>query len=129
MNNNQEHNADYQAPESAEEILRRYAAGERYFAHADLPDGAVFRSANLEDCTFDHSFLSDADFREANLKGVSFLNSNIKCSDFRGANLQGASFQGSSVEAIFLDGANLDEVSFAGATWCGATLKEGDFPP
>jgi uncharacterized protein YjbI with pentapeptide repeats len=120
--------ADYQPPESAEEILCRYALGERFFESADLPDRADFRNAVLEDSIFEDVFLSDVDFRGADLKRVSFRNVKVKCSDFRGADLQDACFQGAAVEATLFDGAQLEGTSFAGAGYYGVTLTEGDIP-
>lgn len=82
----------YQPPQSVDDLLRRYACGERYFAGADIPDGANFQNVNLEGASFEGAFLSDADFRGANLGNVNFRNANLKCSDFRGADLKGAVF-------------------------------------
>ena len=120
---------DYVPPESVEEIIARYAVGERYFGHADIPDGADFREATLEDAVFELSFLSSADFRGANLKRVSFRSANVKCSDFREADLEGATFEGASVEATDFAGANMSGVSFAGAGYYGYSLREGERPP
>jgi uncharacterized protein YjbI with pentapeptide repeats len=119
---------DYQPPQSAEELLRRYAAGERYFVEADIPDGSDLRNSTLAGATFDGGWLTDLDFRGANLRHVKFLSCNIKCSDFREADLEGAIFTGSSVEATYFENANLTNASFAGAYAYGCELKEGDIP-
>ncbi len=119
---------DYQPPESADELLHRYAAGERYFWDVDIPEKSDFRNSMLADATFDHGMLSDIDFQGANLQHVGFLNCNVKCTDFRGADLEGATFTGSSVEATYFGKANLTGVSFAGAYAYGYELKDGDMP-
>jgi uncharacterized protein YjbI with pentapeptide repeats len=115
-------------PESAEEILRRFARGERFFSLADLPDGSDFHGANLEGCVFRRCWLFDADFRGASLRSANFHESNLKGSDFRDADLRGARFAGSSVEAARFEGARLEGASFAGAGYYGLTLEEGDVP-
>ena len=40
---------NYEPPGSCEDLLQRYAAGERYFVKAELPDAADLRGINLED--------------------------------------------------------------------------------
>jgi uncharacterized protein YjbI with pentapeptide repeats len=119
---------DYQPPKSADELLRRYAAGERYFAEADIPEGSDLRNSTLAHSTFDRGWLSDIDFRGANLRHVRFLSCNIKCSDFRGADLEGAIFTGALVEATQFENANLTNATFAGAYAYGYELKDGDVP-
>ncbi|MBL8793633.1 MAG: pentapeptide repeat-containing protein [Planctomycetia bacterium] len=116
----------YQPPRTVEELLARYAKGERYFAEADLPDGAVLSGANLEGANLQEAWLSDADFRGANLRTVDFSNSNLKCANFQGADLDGASFQGASIESADFQNTNWLSASFAGATAYGYTLKEED---
>lgn len=119
---------DYKAPESVEELLRRYATGERYFASADIPDGADLKGAVLEDAILEHVWLSDANCQGANLQRVSFRHSNVKCAIFRDANLQDASFEGAAVEATDFAGANLSGVSFAGAGDYGYIIQPGESP-
>jgi hypothetical protein len=57
--------AGYQPPQTVEELLQRYASGERYFVNADLPDGADFPSANLEGAILEKAWLYDVDFSGA----------------------------------------------------------------
>jgi uncharacterized protein YjbI with pentapeptide repeats len=116
---------NYQPPMSVEELLQRYASGERYFARFELPDGANLSGVNLEGSSLEHAMLFDVDFSRSNLRGVSFCEGNIKCGDFRGADLEGAKFEGAAVESIMLDRANLNGVTFRGATCYGYTLKDG----
>jgi uncharacterized protein YjbI with pentapeptide repeats len=108
----QNQHPDYQPPRSADELVQRYNAGERYFRDVDIPDGSDLRKSTLAGATFDHGWLSDIDFRGANLRQVSFLHCNVKCSDFREADLEGAIFTGSLVEATYFEDANLTGVSF-----------------
>ena len=46
---------DYRPPENAQELITRYAAGERYFAGAEMPDGSSFVGVNLSGCNFEES--------------------------------------------------------------------------
>jgi uncharacterized protein YjbI with pentapeptide repeats len=128
QNASQPQSSDYQPPKSAEELLRRYAAGERYFAKADIPDTSDLRNSTLADASFDQGWLSDIDFRGANLRHVSFRHCNVKNSDFRGADLEGAIFTGASIEAAQFENANITNVTFAGAYSYGYELKDGDTP-
>jgi uncharacterized protein YjbI with pentapeptide repeats len=112
---------------STEELLRCYAAGERYFTDTDLPDGADLRSVTLEDAHFEHGFLHSADFRGANLRGVRF-NCNVKCADFSESDLTGASFEGASVESAMFDGAVLEKTRFRGAWYMGNNLLDDEVP-
>lgn len=113
--------------ESVRELLRRYAAGERYFTDTDLPDGADMRGVTLEGAHFEDGFLHTADFRGANLRGVRF-NCNVKCADFSGADLTEASFKGASVEATVFDDAVLENTRFRGAYCYGHTLHDDAVP-
>ncbi len=108
-----------QPPAHAEELLKRYAAGERNFAAAQLADadlyGAVLREAN---------------FADANLLGAT-----LEHSDLSGANLQGATLLRTVLRDADLENADLTKVSgllpaqLAGTNLCGARLPErfGDF--
>jgi uncharacterized protein YjbI with pentapeptide repeats len=119
----------YEPPTSAEELLSRYAAGERFFSGADIPDGACFSGGVLKGAVLEDAWLSCADFRGADLQEVSFRRSNVKMSNFTDADLRGASFQDASVEAAEFTSAKLDGVSFEGAGYYGFTIHDGDgFP-
>lgn len=118
----------YEPPRSAEELLRRYAAGERFFPEADIPEDSSLREAVLADALFKDAWLSVVDFRGANLRGCRFEGGNVKCSDFRGADLRGAVFAGTAVEATLWDGANTNGADFTMATAYGGTIRDAEFP-
>jgi uncharacterized protein YjbI with pentapeptide repeats len=118
----------YEPPQSAAELLRRYAAGERQFPHADLPEGSSLRGANLAGVAFAQAWLSGVDFTGADLRRVRFADCNVKCSDFGGADLRGASFPGTHVEAADFAGANLEGADFAGARAYGGAFRAGETP-
>lgn len=119
---------DYTPPQSAQELLHRYAAGERYFPNADIPDGSSLDGATLEEAVFVSAWLSDVNFRGANLQRVRFEECNVKCSDFGNADLRGAAFPRTHVEATSYDGAKLEGASFAGALAYGGEYFEGQIP-
>ncbi len=120
----------------ADEVLRRYAAGER-----------DFRGVNLRGQSFKGKDLSGADFSEADIRGANFTNAYLKdakfCGDrqnLRGVNLQGANLADASFIGVDLSEANLqetdlsraklvqtqlDEADLTGATLTGATIEDG----
>jgi uncharacterized protein YjbI with pentapeptide repeats len=121
-------NTGYRPPQSAEELLRRYAEGERFFAGADLDQTTYdLRGVTLEGADLSRSFIL-ADFRGANLRGVKFEEANIKTCDFREADLEGASFRGACLEATAFKGAELRGSDFTGATCYSFPFSEGEKP-
>jgi uncharacterized protein YjbI with pentapeptide repeats len=121
--------AEDEPPRSSEELLRRYAAGERFFPDADIPEYSSLREAVLAGAVFKDAWLSCVDFRGADLRGCRFECCNVKCSDFRGADLRGAAFIGSTpVEATLWDGANVEGADFSGVTFHSSLIQDRDFP-
>ncbi|MEH2448859.1 MAG: pentapeptide repeat-containing protein [Nostoc sp.] len=76
---------------NAEELLRRYAAGERNFAGVDLS------SVDLREAE-----LTRINLVGANLRGVNLTGANLNCSALRKADLRNANLKGTD-----LSGANL----------------------
>lgn len=118
--------AAYQPPQSVAELLERYARGERYFANAEIPDGADLDQVCLAGANLENAWLNDASLREADLRQVNFSNANLKCSDFRGADLEGACFCGALIEATDFHGAKVTKANFVGASYYGFTFTEKD---
>jgi uncharacterized protein YjbI with pentapeptide repeats len=116
--------ADYHPATTAEEVLRRYQAGERFFRNTDLPGGSSFRDAVLTGSDFKNSFLSEIDFQRADLRQVCFDESNVKLSDFQGADLRDASFRGSALCSAMFAGAKVDGVCTEDATYYGAAVTD-----
>jgi uncharacterized protein YjbI with pentapeptide repeats len=109
---------------TADELLRRYEAGQRTFEYVELQEQASLRGAVLAGVTFRNSWVYDIDLREADLRGASFIDSNVKVSDFRGADLRGATFRGCVVCGSIWKGANLDNVTVEDTTYYGAPVKD-----
>ena len=81
---------------SADELLRKYAAGERNFRRANL------RGAELE-----YADLSAADLREANLSAADLGGADLSAADLGGADLSAANLSAVNLEGANLEGANL----------------------
>lgn len=79
-----------------EELLQRYAAGERDFSGVDLS------GVNLEEVA-----LEEINLEEANLKGTLFFRSNLLGAIFRNANLEGADLSMTLLNETDFRGANL----------------------
>jgi uncharacterized protein YjbI with pentapeptide repeats len=100
---------------TAEELLKRYADGERDFSEVDLSkawligvllEDIVFDKAILKDTRFNRSILTRASFRGADLEGAEFCMSGLEQADFRGANLRNSR----------IEEAELIRANFEGAT-------------
>ena len=98
---------DRKLPQSAEELLERYASGERDFRQANL-SGAFLRNAALNDV-----ILTDANLDGADLSGAQFADSQLTFSHFRGANLRGAMLNNADMRATIFHDAVLSESSAA----------------
>ena len=81
----------------AQEVLRRYAAGERDFPCLNLR-GQSFQGQNLAGADF-----SESDIREANLRGANLNYSNLTKTDLRGADLTQACLTGACLDAWNID--------------------------
>ena len=111
-------------PSTAEQILERYAKGERNFERVDVPEGSSFQGADLSGASFKTSWVSGIDFREAKLRGVCFDECNVKVSDFRGADLTDATFRNALLCGASFSTAKVDNVIVAGATWYGCAITD-----
>lgn len=120
---------NYLPPTTVEDLLRRYAVGERTFPETDLSESDL-SGVTLDDAIFEpSSWFFDSNFEGASLRGVSFRECNVKCANFRHADLTGASFERAAIEAVNCEGALLDGVPYTGATCYGITLTDDDqFP-
>jgi uncharacterized protein YjbI with pentapeptide repeats len=122
---------------SAEELLERYAAGERNFAglevndvelHGDLTgidlsDGRlvtiemshiILINANLRNAWLTDSCLNAADLTNADLRGCSLIGAKFGKANLTGADLRNARFNNTDFSGANLTGANLIGVEFKG---------------
>ena len=73
---------EYKPPGSREELLSRYASGERNFPNTELSD-ADLSGVTLDGASFDKwSWFFNANFKGASLRGTSFGECNVKCANF-----------------------------------------------
>jgi uncharacterized protein YjbI with pentapeptide repeats len=98
---------------TAEELLERYAAGERDFSGVDL-SGVDLEEVYLEEVNLQGANLSGTLFFRSNLRGAIFTNANLERADlsmtvfdetdFRGANLRSCkTLECSMIRANFQD--------------------------
>jgi uncharacterized protein YjbI with pentapeptide repeats len=89
----------------SDELLRRYAQGERDFENADLKQGHL---------------------RRANISGANLRGASLRGADLCWANLTGANLMGAKLTSAELTGAKLRAANFRGCRLCGANLSEAD---
>jgi uncharacterized protein YjbI with pentapeptide repeats len=127
----------YVPPRSSEELVRRYAAGERYFhrAHltkASLPE-AILAGADLTEANLAGANLCKARLTGVNLSGANLVHANLRHADltmtvdllFSDAHVVGAraSLLGADLSSADLREARLDGVSLVGARLSDARLE------
>ena len=124
-----------------EEILKRYADGEREFLYVDLSGGDLssvdfgerslrgviynkkikFSNANLSNAN-----LSSANLRNAFMQFVNLNNANLNNANLERTLLKGANLKGVNLCSTNLAGADLTNADLSGATW-GFNPKDAIF--
>ena len=117
---------NYAPPKTAQELLQRYASGERVFLDLGKEDDFVgdFSNADLRGIAL--SGFIDADFTGANLEKATLFG-NLKTCIFRKANLAGALFQ-AAIDAADFEGAILEGADFTGSSAYSHVFKENEKP-
>jgi uncharacterized protein YjbI with pentapeptide repeats len=103
---------------STDELLRRYAAGERNFANANLRC-AVLVEQNLTRCN-----LSYAQLNWANLSGINLSGVDLTSADLSDASLGGANLSQASLYRALLTRANISQADLRGANLFKASLND-----
>ena len=103
---------------STDELLRRYAAGERNFANANLRC-AVLVEQNLSQCNLSYGQFNWANLRGANLSGV-----DLTSADLSDASLNEANLSLTSLHKSLLTRANLSQANLRGANLFKAFLND-----
>jgi uncharacterized protein YjbI with pentapeptide repeats len=115
-----------QPPTSPDELLCRYAAGERLFVDIEMAPGASLRGVMLCGACFENAWLHSVDFARADLRHCKFNNVNLKCVDFSDANLTGASFDDVVLCGSVFTGAKIGDTSLRDVESYGATITSLD---
>jgi Pentapeptide repeats (8 copies) len=125
---------------TAEELLERYAAGERDFSGIQL-DGGELTSSNLSGINLSDADLSEQYLKEVNLVGANLRNvgfgracltkANLRNCDLTGADLTFANLARADLTNVclidaHLSGADLVEADLTGANLTGADLEGAD---
>ncbi|MEH2171113.1 MAG: pentapeptide repeat-containing protein [Nostoc sp.] len=125
---------------TAEELLARYADGERNFAGIELIqsegvpldssinlEGAILRDINLRGAYLRQADLCRADLTGADLFGVSLEGAWLKCAIVRDANLYSANLSWCDLTEADLRGTNLAQMNATKAIFCGANIDSFEF--
>ncbi|MEA5618902.1 pentapeptide repeat-containing protein [Cronbergia sp. UHCC 0137] len=123
---------------TGDELLERYASGERNFAGVELVeygsrpskysgpgsdlDGVVLRDINLQGAVFQQVYLIGADLTGADLGGIFMLSSCLSEGIIRDANLCGANVCRSGFINTDLRGTDLNNINATGTCFRGAYL-------
>lgn len=125
---------------TTDELLRRYAIGERLFINANLRcldlasiclreinlSWAKLNLANLSGSDLSKALLMGTDIREANLSDTNLSQSQLLRANLTGANLYRADLKGANLSHACLVNANLSEADLTGANLSGADFKGAD---
>jgi uncharacterized protein YjbI with pentapeptide repeats len=112
----------------ADELLERYARGERDFRGVELIgdkylEGADLSNANLSGANLRGAFLDSADLRCSNLSGANLSHANLCNADLsRISHLY--NLTQNNLEYTNMDGADLNEAYLRGANLRGASLRD-----
>lgn len=108
---------------TAEELLKRYEAGERDFRGVNLSE-EILLWADLRGANLSGANLRRANFNWANLSGVDLTGSDLSEADLAWANLSKADLREAN-----LSGANFSAASLNGADWSRAIMPDGTIMP
>ena len=108
-----------------DEILKRYAAGEREFPGADICDSEL-EGVDLSGINLSGAELADSDLTRINLSGANLHNANISQSTVRNSNLSRANLSEAFLSESAFDEANLREANLSKANLRGAYFGSAD---
>ncbi|NDJ22175.1 pentapeptide repeat-containing protein [Nostoc sp. B(2019)] len=124
-----------------DQLLRRYAMGERNFVNANLRctvlasmnlgeinlSYAKLSWANLSQVNLTQADLTAADLNEANLSGADLTKASLVRANLTKANLQLANLKGANLSMANLSGVNLTDADLRGANLALADLRGVNF--
>ena len=103
-----------------DELLRRYAVGDRFFVNANL------RCAQLSNVCLENIDLSYAKLNLANLSGTNLNKANLAAAQMQSANLSDSNLHKSQLVRANLSGANLSNANLRGADLSCADLSNAN---
>jgi uncharacterized protein YjbI with pentapeptide repeats len=106
---------------SVDELLRRYAAGDRNFINANLRS-AMLNDLNLSEINLSWAKLCGANLSRANLTGSNLFQADLSETDLSGANLESADLRWANLRNVVLSSANLHRTNLLGADLRGTDL-------
>jgi uncharacterized protein YjbI with pentapeptide repeats len=128
---------------TAEELLERYASGERDFSRAELSntnlseldlsgsdfteahmEGVILQGACLQNCNFLSASLSNANLINTDLRESNFLEATLYETNLSSANLTGTKFDLAWLVGAILNTANLSNASLSGTSLENASLVD-----
>jgi len=113
----------YSQKMTAEELLKRYEAGERDFRGVNLSE-EILLWADLHGANLSGANLRGVNFNWANLSGVDLTGADLSEADLAWANLSKADLSEAN-----LSGANFSAASLNGADWSRAIMPDGTIMP
>lgn len=108
---------------TADEVLTRYAAGERNFREVNLTD-EILSWADLRGAD-----LSGADLSGANLNWANLSRANLTAADLSRADLAWANLKAANLSRANLSGADFSGADLSQAKWSGAIMPDGSILP
>jgi uncharacterized protein YjbI with pentapeptide repeats len=108
---------------TVEELLERYAAGERNFTEIRLPEESDLTGSNFAGAVFFGANFSYSNFTNANLTDCDLRYAWIRC-NFTGANLEGANIGRADVGGALFKNANLLNTVGCFGHDCGALFED-----
>lgn len=123
---------DYSPPESGEELLSRYAAGERYFGPDKSDDRkvaalskAVLEKANLSGADLSEADLTGAQLARSNLTNVKLTRAQLSDADLTGADCTDCVVDDAMLDGAILSHANVTRMSLGKAASLGRAVLKG----
>ena len=118
--------SDVVPPMEPEELLARYAAGERAFRETDFADIAL-AGVDLRGCDFSDSDFSGALLDGANLSGCQLVGTTFRWASLASADLTGGDLREADLTAANLSGADLGRSDLRDADFRASTLVGTNF--
>ena len=105
---------------TVDELLRRYATGDRFFVNANL------KCAQLGELCLEKIDLSYAKLNLANLSGANLSRANLAAAEMQEANLSCSNLSRSNLVRANLAGANLSNANLRGAYFANTNLSNAN---